>query len=79
MGQTITKPCLNRGSHTEGLYQARRRICIPTDKWDRTTPAIRDLNIGVSLVTHTSEGMGQYTVPGIRLHVMKGPTKHRHI
>jgi hypothetical protein len=35
----------------------------------------RDLNIGVSTVTHILEGTGQYTVPGIRLHMMKGDVK----
>ena len=38
-------------------------------------PSRRDLSIGVFIVTHTPEGMGQYTVPGIRLHMMKGDAK----
>jgi hypothetical protein len=31
--------------------------------------------MGVSTVTHTLEGTGQYTVPGIRLHMIKGDAK----
>jgi hypothetical protein len=38
-------------------------------------PSRRDLNIGVSTVTHTPEGTGQYAVTGIRLRVMKGDAK----
>ena len=34
-----------------------------------------DLSIGVSTVIHTPEGMGQYTVPGICLRMMKGDAK----
>jgi hypothetical protein len=34
-----------------------------------------DLSIGVSIVTHTLEGMRQYAVPGIRLRMMEGDTE----
>jgi hypothetical protein len=35
----------------------------------------RDLNIEVSTVTHTLDGTGQYTIPGICLSMMKGDAK----
>jgi hypothetical protein len=38
-------------------------------------PSRKDLNIEVSTVTHTLEGMGQYVVPGICLRMMKGDAK----
>jgi hypothetical protein len=38
-------------------------------------PSRRGLSMGVSTVTHTLEGTGQYTVPGIRLHMIKGDAK----
>jgi hypothetical protein len=38
-------------------------------------PSHRDLNIKVPTVAHTPEGMGQYTVPRIRLLIMEGDTK----
>jgi orotidine-5'-phosphate decarboxylase len=38
-------------------------------------PNYRDLSIRVSTVTHTSEGVGQCVVPGIRLRMMKGDAK----
>lgn len=34
-------------------------------------PGRINLIIGVSIVTHTSEGIGQYAVPGVRLRMMK--------
>jgi hypothetical protein len=38
-------------------------------------PIHGDLSIGVSTVTHTPEGIGQYVVPGIHLHMMYGDTE----
>jgi hypothetical protein len=38
-------------------------------------PGHRDLNIRVSTVTHTLEGMGQYVVLDVRLRMMKGDAK----
>jgi hypothetical protein len=38
-------------------------------------PSGMDLSIGVSTMTHTPEGMVQYTVPGMCLRLMKGYTK----
>jgi hypothetical protein len=38
-------------------------------------PSHRDLSIRVSIATHTPEEMGQYAVPGIPLHMMKGDAK----
>jgi hypothetical protein len=35
----------------------------------------RDLNTGVSIVTHTPEGMGHYVVPGVQLCMIKGDAK----
>jgi hypothetical protein len=34
-------------------------------------PSCRNLSIEVSTVTHTPKGMGQYVVPGVRLHMLK--------
>jgi hypothetical protein len=34
-------------------------------------PSHRDLRIGVSTVTYTPEGTGQYAIPGIRLHMLE--------
>jgi hypothetical protein len=38
-------------------------------------PSRRDLNVRVSIVTHTPEGMRQYVILVIRLRMMKGDAK----
>ena len=47
----------------------------PIGQWGPDNPSHRDLSTGVSTVTHTPEGTGQYFVPGVRLRMIKGDTK----
>jgi hypothetical protein len=60
--------------HWEVSIKARRRIRIPlTVGPDDSSRG--DLSIGVSTVTPTPKGTGQYIVPGIRLRMIKGDDK----